>query len=162
MTAEGERFTTAAQIRRLHAGDTEIMRLLCAMFARAFDDPESYESRPPSDGYLRSFLGRSDAIVLAALDSNATVIGGMVAYVLEKFEQERSEIYIYDLAVDAAHRRRGIARRLIGELRGIARGLGAYVMYVQADPPDAAAIALYASLGTREDVYHFDIPVEPS
>jgi aminoglycoside 3-N-acetyltransferase I len=30
---------------------------------------------------------------------------------------------------------------------------------VQADPPDAPAVALYESLGTREAVYHFDIPV---
>jgi aminoglycoside 3-N-acetyltransferase I len=30
---------------------------------------------------------------------------------------------------------------------------------VQADPVDPPAIALYSSLGTREDVHHFDIPV---
>jgi aminoglycoside 3-N-acetyltransferase I len=34
------------------------------------------------------------------------------------------------------------------------------VIFVQADPGDAPAIALYESLGTREDVHHFDIPVE--
>ena len=37
------------------------------------------------------------------------MIGGLVAYVLPKFEQARSEIYLYDLAVDAAHRQRGVA-----------------------------------------------------
>jgi len=31
-------------------------------------------------------------------------------------------------------------------------------MYVQADKGDAPAIKLYESLGTREDVHHFDIP----
>jgi len=33
------------------------------------------------------------------------------------------------------------------------------VIFVQADRGDAAAIALYESLGTREDVHHFDITV---
>jgi aminoglycoside 3-N-acetyltransferase I len=86
---------------------------------------------------------------------------GLAAYVLEKFERERSEIYIYDLAVAETHRRRGIATRLIEELKTIARDKGAWVIFVQADPPDAPALALYASLGVREDVYHFDIDLRP-
>jgi aminoglycoside 3-N-acetyltransferase I len=31
---------------------------------------------------------------------------------------------------------------------------------VQADRVDAPAIALYESLGTREEILHFDIPVD--
>jgi aminoglycoside 3-N-acetyltransferase I len=34
------------------------------------------------------------------------------------------------------------------------------VIYVQADQGDEPAIRLYSSLGTREDVLHFDFPVE--
>ena len=87
------------------------------------------------------------------------VVGGIAAYELHKFEQERSEIYIYDLAVAAAHRREGIATALILELKKIAAARGAYVVFVQADPGDVPAIALYTKLGTREDVLHFDITV---
>ena len=76
-----------------------------------------------------------------------------------KFEQARSEIYIYDLAVAQSHRRRGIATALIEELQRIAAASGAYVIYVQADYGDEPAIALYTKLGVREDVMHFDIPV---
>jgi len=53
-----------------------------------------------------------------------------------------------------------VATGLIRTLQGIARERGAYVIFVQADPPDAPAIRLYESLGTREDVHHFDIPVD--
>ena len=42
-------------------------------------------------------------------------------------------------------------------LKAIARTRGAYVIYVQADRGDDAAIALYEKLGVREDVLHFDI-----
>ena len=84
-------------------------------------------------------------------------MGGLVAYELPKFEQERSEIYIYDLAVAAPHRREGIATALIMELKEIGALRGAYVIFVQADLGDEPAISLYARLGTREDVLHFDI-----
>ena len=149
----------ASDIRRLTGRDLPEMRKLLAMFAEAFEDRASYESQPPSDSYLRAFLNRADVIVLMALNEADAAVGALVAYVLVKFEQERCEVYIYDLAVAQTHRRRGIATRLIDELRRIAHELGAYVIFVQADPPDAPAVALYESLGTREDVYHFDIEV---
>jgi aminoglycoside 3-N-acetyltransferase I len=106
--------------------------------------------------YLKGLLGSSHFIALAALKDGA-VVGGLAAYQLQKFEQERSEIYIYDLAVAAAHRRKGIATALIEELKIIAAKRGAYVIYVQADRGDAPAISLYTKLGIGEEVLHFDI-----
>jgi aminoglycoside 3-N-acetyltransferase I len=97
-------------------------------------------------------------IALAALQDDA-VIGGLAAYELKKFERHRSEIYIYDLAVMAEYRRRGIATALITRLKAIAKARGAYVIFVQADLADVPAIALYSKLGIREDVLHFDIQV---
>ena len=64
------------------------------------------------------------------------VVGGLVAYELDKFERARRELYIYDLAVAEAHRRRGIATALIQRLREIAVERRAYVIYVQADYGD--------------------------
>ena len=89
------------------------------------------------------------------------MVGGIAAYVLHKFERERSEIYIYDLAVLEAHRREGIATAMILELKRVAAERGAYVVYVQADLVDAPAVALYTKLGVREDVLHFDMAVDP-
>jgi aminoglycoside 3-N-acetyltransferase I len=65
-------------------------------------------------------------------------VGGLAAYELDKFEQDRREIYIYDLAFGQSHRRRGVATGLIGELRRIASKLNVYVIFVQANPEDAA------------------------
>jgi aminoglycoside 3-N-acetyltransferase I len=98
--------------------------------------------------------------VLAALKGEQ-VVGGLVAYELQKIEQPRREIYIYDLAVDAAHRRAGIATALIEALQPLARDCGAWVIYVQADYGDEPAIALYNKLGAMEEVMHFDIAVRP-
>ena len=146
-------------IRVLGSDDVVLMERMSAMFGQAFNEPETYVGAArPREAYLRRLLGGDSFIAVAALQ-RGEVVGGLAAYELRKFEQERSEIYIYDLAVSAAHRRRGIATALIQQLKVIAAARGAYVIYVQADLEDSPAIALYTMLGTREDVLHFDIPV---
>jgi aminoglycoside 3-N-acetyltransferase I len=147
-------------IRHLTADDIVPMNALLTTFGEAFNDVDSYNRHRPSEGYLRRLLGGDSFIALAAL-KNGDVVGGITAYELKKFEQERSEVYIYDLAVAAAHRRVGIATALIEELNKIAAERGAYVIFVQANKgiEDQPAIALYTKLGVREEVLHFDIAV---
>lgn len=145
-------------VERLSANDVAAARALNVLFAHAFDDDESYLSRPPSGDYLAHVLAKPDVIALVAREGEE-IVGGLVAYELPKLEQGRSEIYIYDLAVAEAHRRKGVATALINALRAIARDSGAWVVYVQADYGDEPAIALYTKLGSREDVMHFDIDV---
>ena len=145
--------------QRLDGHDVGLLKALLRVFGQAFEDPQTYQGAVPSDDYLRSLLGKPHFIDLAALDSDR-VVGGLAAYVLEKFEQDRREVYIYDLAVSEAHRRKGVATGLIESLRRISGELGAYVIFVQADRGDRPAIRLYESLGTREDVHHFDIEVK--
>jgi len=134
---------------------------MLTMFGEAFDEVATYSGSRPSAAYLERLLGNQCFIALAAMKGDE-VVGGIAAYELLKFEQERSEIYIYDLAVANAHRREGIATALILELKKTAASRGAYVIFVQADRGDAPAVALYTKLGTREDVLHFDIGVERS
>ena len=121
-------------------------------------NPDTFAAAPPDDAWLAGLLAKKHVAVLVAL-SGSEVVGGLVAYELDKLERARRELYIYDLAVAAAHRRRGIATALIGRLRTIAARRDAWVIYVQADYGDEPAIALYEKLGTREDVMHFDIGV---
>jgi aminoglycoside 3-N-acetyltransferase I len=150
-------------IRHLTSSDVALMESMATMFGEAFNDLDTYTRHRPSHTYLRQLLGSDSFIALAALESGE-VVGGIAAYELKKFEQQRSEIYIYDLAVAEMHRRKGIATALIEELKQIAAQRGAYVIFVQADTAieDEPAIALYSKLGMREDVLHFDIAVDSS
>lgn len=150
----------AAEIRVLGPGDAAVMDDLLSVFAEAFEEPDTYDGNRPGRGYLQRLLGGESFIAVAALKAGE-VVGGLAAYELRKFEQERSEVYIYDLAVAEPHRRQGIATALIRALREIAAARGAWVIYVQADRGDDPAIALYTKLGVREDVLHFDIPLPP-
>jgi aminoglycoside 3-N-acetyltransferase I len=148
-------------VRQITPNDVALMEALLATFGDAFDDVDTYTKNPPNAGYLRRLLG-SDYFIALAASKNDEVVGGIAAYELRKFEQQRSEIYIYDLAVAVAHRREGIATALIQELKKIAATRGAHVIFVQADTDaeDEPAVALYTKLGTREDVLHFDIAVD--
>lgn len=143
-------------IRLLAPGDAPLMTALAAMFAEAFEEVELHRGKQPDAAYLEKLLARDHFIALAALKGDE-VVGGIVAYELPKYEQARSEIYIYDLAVAEAHRRQGIATALITELKRIAAERGAHVIFVQADLGDDPAVALYSKLGVRESVLHFDI-----
>jgi aminoglycoside 3-N-acetyltransferase I len=152
--------TLSITIRELGAGDVPSLRGINALFGRVFGDADAYEGAPPSEAWLERLLATRSFIALLAEEANGATVGGLTAYELVKFERERSEIYIYDLAVAESLRRRGIASRLIATLREIAGRRGAYVIFVQADLTDDAAIALYTRLGLREEVLHFDFPVQ--
>jgi aminoglycoside 3-N-acetyltransferase I len=148
-------------VRQISPGDVVLLQDLLVVFGAAFDDMDTYTGKPPKADYLRRLLTSDYFIALVAL-KNDEIVGGIAAYELRKFEQERSEIYIYDLAVASAHRREGIATAMIEELKKIAASRGAYVIFVQSDVgvEDQPAIELYTKLGKREDVLHFDIVVE--
>src|SRR5918997_1237190 len=128
-------------LRRLMPADVELLRKLNALFGDAFAAPEIYGAAPPSDAYLNGLLAKEHVVALVAVEGEE-VLGGLVAYELDKFERARRELYIYDLAVAAGHRRQGIATALIEHLRQIALSCGGWVIYVQADHGDDPAIAL--------------------
>lgn len=149
------------KVQQLTRDDLPLFKKLMQVFGEAFDDLQTYTGKPPGLEYQQRLLDNEAFIALAAVDEEETVMGGLAAYELPKFEQARSEIYLYDLAVLAEYRRQGVATSLINTLRSIAAERGAYVVFVQADTgiEDEAAIALYSKLGQREEVLHFDIPV---
>lgn len=143
-------------VRVLAGEDIAAARAMLALFGREFADAQTYTARPPDDRYLQRLLASDTFVAIAAL-TGTRVIGGLAGYVLPKLEQARSELYIYDLAVDSGYRRRGVATAMIELLKRFATARGIYVIFVQADYGDDPAIALYTKLGTREDVLHFDI-----
>jgi aminoglycoside 3-N-acetyltransferase I len=147
-------------IARLRSGDAARFTEWLSLFGQVFEEPDTYTGAMPSPGYRDRLLADPNFIALAAVEGGV-MIGALAAYVLVKYEQERSEIYVYDLAVDEAHRRKGLATALMNETRRIASDIGAWVVSVQADYVDPPAVALYTKLGAREEVLHFDMtPLE--
>lgn len=144
------------QTKVLGPDDVAQMRKMIEIFGVAFGEAHTYSHTKPSADYLKQLLRSDTFVAIAALAGNE-VVGGIAGYLLRKFEQERSEFYIYDLAVAEAWRRQGIASGMITRLKQLAKDRGAYLIFVQADLPDAPAIALYEKFGKRERVLHFEI-----
>lgn len=148
-----------AEIVQLKPENISEFEAMMTVFGEAFEDVAGYCDRRPSRAYVQKLLSDDTFIAIAAL-VNGNVVGGLTAYELRKFEQECSEVYIYDLAIAEPFRRQGIATATIKKLREICSERGnVRVIFVQADYEDPPAIALYETLGRREEVLHFDIDV---
>ena len=117
--------------RQLTCADVPLLKNLLRVFEEAFDEVDIYQRSVSSDDYLIRLLSKQHFIAVVA-KKGEEVVGGLAAYELDKFEQDRREIYIYDLAVAQSHRRRGVATGLIGELKRIASKRNVYVIFVQA------------------------------
>jgi aminoglycoside 3-N-acetyltransferase I len=147
-----------AQIVRL-TSEVEKLEAINKLFAEVFEDEANYQSKLPSPEYLAAWLKDEKNIALAA-EIDGEVVGGLVAFTLQKFEQERTEIYIYDLAVSTAFQRRGIGRSLVNAVCKLAKQMGSSAVFVQADEGDEA-IKFYESLNPLENLKtrSFDLPI---
>ena len=115
-----------------------------------------YCGAPPDDAYCLDLLTRDEVILLAAFEGEE-IIGGIGAFLLRKFEQARSEILLYDIAVGTGHRRRGVATAMVAHLRAIARQNDVWVITLNTEPGNPAA-HLYRALGaSEEDATIFDL-----
>ena len=141
--------------KHLTISDVGLLKDLLRVFGRAFEDVNTYQGAVPGDDYLQGLLAKAHFLAIVARRGN-DVVGGLAAYELDKFERDRREIYIYDLAVAEEHRRKGIARGLIGALARIAKERRARDLCAgrQGDAP-----AVAHNHWAPKDVYHFDIVV---
>jgi aminoglycoside 3-N-acetyltransferase I len=129
-------------VRRLGVTDRSDARRLFGLLAEVFEE----DCAPLSDHYLDALLARGDFWALAAF-SGQHIIGGATAYTLPTTRQESAEIFLYDVAVIGAHRRKGVGRQLLGLLRREAAEAGVHVMFVAAENADEHALDFYRQLG---------------
>lgn len=127
-----------ATVRRLGPGDEDIVRRLAAGEAQT------------------ALLGDDRTIFLAAFQG-AEPIGFVFGYELPRRHGAPSIFFVYELEVNAACRRQGIATRLITELERIAKSRGITEGFVLTEPDNGPANTLYGSLGgQRSDTVLWD------
>jgi aminoglycoside 3-N-acetyltransferase I len=103
-----------------------------------------------------ALLADEHTIFLAAFQGEQP-IGFVYGYELLRMDGAPSMLFVYELDVDAAHRRQRIATRLMTELERIARSRGIGEGFVLTEPDNDAANALYESLGgQRSDAVMWD------
>ena len=125
-------------MRRLGPGDEDVVRTLA--------------EREPQVGLLAD----EATIFLAAFDGTEP-IGFVFGYELPRRHGVPSMLFIYELEVNEAYRRQGIATRLMTELEQIGRSRGISEGFVLTEPDNEAANILYESLGgERSDAVMWD------
>jgi ribosomal protein S18 acetylase RimI-like enzyme len=115
-------------VRRLGPGDEDVVVTLA-------------EGEPQT-----ALLADDRTIFLAAFDGSDPV-GFVFGYELPRRHGAPSLLFVYELDVDEPYRRQGVATRLMTELARIAKARGAAEGFVLTEPDNAAANALYESLG---------------
>lgn len=134
-----------SEIVRLRASDQshrELARRTFALMTSVFGEPAA----SLSDGYIENLLARDDFFGFAAL-VDGDVVGGITAHALLMTRVEARELFIYDLAVEPAHQRRGIGGALVAAARSAAADAGISVAFVPADGDDTDAIDFYRAIG---------------
>jgi ribosomal-protein-alanine N-acetyltransferase len=119
-------------LRDLRAGDLEAAHAL----DQACFEPEISYSRAE----IRSFTARPGAIALAAEAG-----GALAGFAIAERRGPRGHIVTIDIA--AAARRRGLGRRLFGELLRRLEDAGASQIRLEVDVRNAGAIRFYEGLG---------------
>lgn len=140
--------------RQLSAYDVEPLKQLLEVFGVEFGAIQRHLTYTPDESHVRALLARPNIIALVAEDGER-VVGGMVAYEIEKFEKKNA-IYIYDLAVASEHRGHGVVLRLVQEVRSVARERGVEDVFLQTGRGDKAAVRLHEQFGKSEEPFHFD------
>ncbi len=128
--------------RRLAPGDTKAALESLAVMAEALE--EAGDSLTPR--YADSVLARPDTWVFAA-EIDGAVVGALTAHIIPMTRTEGTEVFIYDIGVATAHRRKGIGRGLIEALSRATAAAGHGEVWVLAETDDTDAVAFYEGLG---------------
>lgn len=128
------------EVRRLRPDEcdfgVDVIRLLKA--------PDGYPI--PSAAYFLRFLSRQENILIAATEHGIPV-GYIVAYLLDRVDRDQKMMFLYEIGVAESHRRRGIGKQLITELKSICREADVMKMWVPTGRSNVAATRLYTSTG---------------
>ncbi len=125
-------------IKRLGPGDERALEGVGACF-----------DGPVQAAAATRFLNAEGHHILVAYDGEAAA--GFVTGVEMTHPDKGTEMFLYELGVDAPFRRRGYGVALVRALADLARARGCYGMWVLTDDDNVAARATYAAAGaTRE------------
>ena len=133
---------------------------LIKVFENVFDW-DSFST--PDSLHLKKVLNDKHFIVFIAVVDNL-VVGGLTAYILDRYDSEKPSAYIYDIAVLKEKQRNGIGNNLITTFNEYCNDNNFSEAFVQADMEDMQAIDFYrktlisSELQAMHFTYSFDNP----
>ncbi|MFW6597212.1 GNAT family N-acetyltransferase [Propionibacteriaceae bacterium Y2011] len=113
------------------------------------DNAHLFDHEVTADG-ARDFMHREGHVLFLATTDDGTGIG-FVSGVEMRHPDKSPEMFIYELGVDQAWRRQGVAKALLLALRDEAVRRGCTGMWTGAEADNEAAQATYRSIGATVD-----------
>jgi ribosomal protein S18 acetylase RimI-like enzyme len=130
-----------------------------AQLAGLFDRYRQFYRQPADPAAARRYISArfdaADSILLVAANGDGLLLGFCQLYPTWCSVAAARIVVLYDLFVDAAQRRDGVARALLGAAEAAARAAGAVRMELATARDNLAAQRLYESLGWRRDEMFF-------
>jgi ribosomal protein S18 acetylase RimI-like enzyme len=103
-----------------------------------------FDDAPRPDATQRFLADPHHHLFIATVDDDPA---GFVSGVELIHPDKGTEMFLYELGVDEAFRRRGIGTALVRELAELARARRCYGMWVLTDADNTAALATYRAAG---------------
>jgi ribosomal protein S18 acetylase RimI-like enzyme len=134
----------------------------------AVDEPLIFQLNTLLDEGLRwdidqgkKFLENKDNALFISY-SGRKVSGFLSGYRLQRFDNKRAEVLLYEIGVDESFQRQGIGKSLIQALKQWAKNTDANEIWVLTNRANKAAVSLYKSEGgiienVDEQMYVFKI-----
>ena len=141
-------------IRRAGARDAPALLALVAALNRDQGDPDDLLT----EARLRDDIIASATTIAMVAEAQGALVGYATAHPTYETGHAERGLYVGDLYVDPAHRRRGIARALLAAVARAGHGDGARHLWLTAKAQNSAAHAFYRRLGSRgENVMAFAV-----
>ena len=121
----------------------ELRRLILAGLRERWGDAFDAGRNPDLDDFATNYLGRGADVVVVERDGKLIATGALVP-------EAEGTARIVRMSVASAHRRQGLARRVVDELVDRARRRGMSEVRVLTDTPWLSAVELYRACGFAE------------
>ncbi len=148
--------TRPFKIHRLEVGDLKKMQSLVALLNEVFEEYHSVGS----DKQLEKLLSNPDFHAIVAIEDDI-IVGGVTVYEMARYYSDKSELYIYDIAVKTELQNKGIGKKLLDFLKAYGRENNIETIFVEALSDEDQAVKFYEStFGKREKVDHFNFEIK--
>lgn len=137
-------------IRRLNIQDVDKVKDMLYMF----------RSEKTTNEKVERFLEKNNNYLIAYLE-NKKVIGFVLAYKLQRYDEKNDMIYIHEVGVLEEYRRLGIGKKLMEYVKDICKEENLSKIFLITNKSNIPAVSLYESSGgkaTEDDnvVYWYD------
>ena len=144
------------EIRKLTDQDVSAFKALLLLFNQAFEEERDLSTTE----HLSALLNNRQFVVMAAF-SGEEILGGLTAYELPLYYDNKTEIFLYDMAIHPDHQRKVIGKQLLEFLKDYCAQNKINTFFVLAHEEDVHALEFYhATGGQREQVANFVYEIE--